>query len=133
MTVTNPPMPQAFTNDDFAARMNRVVSAAVEKGLAGVIVTPGPDLVWLTGYRPTAITERFTMLVLSPDSVPTLLVPILERPDAEAAEGAGMPPHSARATAPTLISLATVRGSRAAAASMGSDIKPQVDQRSGRA
>jgi len=45
MTVTNPAVP-AFTNDDFAARMRRVVSAAVEKGLAGVIVTPGPDLVW---------------------------------------------------------------------------------------
>jgi Creatinase/Prolidase N-terminal domain len=108
-----------------------------------VIVTPGPDLVWLTGYRPTAITERLTMLVLSPDSVPTLLVPILEGPDAEAAEGAGsvslvdwpdgMPPHSARATEPTLISLATVRGLRPAASQHGSDIKPQVVQRSGRA
>ncbi len=89
MPVMDPPAPPAFTTDDFAARMRRVVSAAVEKGLAGVIVTPGPDLVWLTGYRPTAITERLTMLVLSPDTEPTLLVPILERPDAEAAEGAG--------------------------------------------
>ena len=89
MTVMDSLAPTAFTNDDFAARMRRVVSAAVEKDLAGVIVTPGPDLVWLTGYRPTAITERLTMLVLSPDTEPTLLVPILERPDAEAAEGAG--------------------------------------------
>ena len=89
MTTTNPPVPAAFTNDDFAARMSRVASSAAEKGLAGVIVTPGPDLVWLTGYRPTAITERLTMLVLSPDEEPTLLVPVLERPDAEAAEGAG--------------------------------------------
>ena len=89
MTVRNPAVPPAFTNDDFAARMSRVVSSGVEKGLAGVIVTPGPDLVWLIGYRPTAITERLTMLVLSPDNEPTLLVPILERPDAEAAEGTG--------------------------------------------
>jgi Xaa-Pro aminopeptidase len=89
MTVTNSTVPPAFTNDDFAARMRRVVTAAAENDLAGVIVTPGPDLVWLTGYRPTAITERLTMLVLSPDNDPTLLVPILERPDAEAAEGAG--------------------------------------------
>ena len=29
-------------------------------------MAPGPDLVWLTGYRPTAITERLTMLVLAP-------------------------------------------------------------------
>jgi Xaa-Pro aminopeptidase len=88
-TPANPPSPPAFTNDDFAARMSGVVRAAVEKGLGGVIVTPGPDLTWLTGYRPTAITERLTMLVLSPDTEPTLLVPVLERPDAEAAGGAG--------------------------------------------
>src|SRR4051812_11988130 len=88
MTTTNPLVPPAFTNDDFAARMGRVVSSAAEKGLAGVIVTPGPDLVWLTGYQPTAITERLTMLFLTHDREPTLLVPTLERPDAEAAEGA---------------------------------------------
>jgi Xaa-Pro aminopeptidase len=82
-------VPAAFTNEDFAARMRRVLSSAVDSGLAGVIVTPGPDLVWLTGYHPTAATERLTMLVLSPDNEPTLLVPILERPDAEAAEGTG--------------------------------------------
>jgi Xaa-Pro aminopeptidase len=52
-------------------------------------VTPGPDLVWLTGYQPTAITERLTLLVLSADRKPTLLVPTLERPDAERAEGTG--------------------------------------------
>ena len=51
-------------------------------------MTPGPDLVWLTGYRPTAITERLTVLVLTPDRPPTLLVPTLERPDAEGAVGA---------------------------------------------
>ena len=89
MTTIDPPAPPPFTGEDFAARMRRVVESAVEKGLAGVIVTPGPDLVWLTGYQPTAITERLTMLVLSPDNEPTLLLPVLERPDAEAAEGAG--------------------------------------------
>ena len=78
MTATSPPTPAAFTNDDFAARMSRVASSAAERGLAGVIVTPGPDLVWLTGYRPTAITERLTMLVLSPDKEPTLVVPVPE-------------------------------------------------------
>ena len=79
--------PIPFTSDDYAARMARVVDDAIEVGLDGVIVTPGPDLLWLTGYRPTAITERLTMLVLAPDARPTLLVPVLERPDAQAAEG----------------------------------------------
>ena len=86
MTATHS-APSPFASADYEDRMARTVSAAVEAGLAGVIVTPGPDLVWLTGYRPTAITERLTMLVLRPDQEPTLLVPVLERPDAESAEG----------------------------------------------
>ena len=87
MNTRTRPEPLPFTGDDYAARMARVVDDATEAGLHGVIVTPGPDLVWLTGYRPTAITERLTMLVLTPDAHPTLLVPVLERPDAEAAAG----------------------------------------------
>lgn len=57
--------PNKFTSDDYAARMARVVDDALEAGLDGVVVTPGPDLLWLTGYRPTAITERLTMLILA--------------------------------------------------------------------
>ncbi|GAA3893195.1 aminopeptidase P family protein [Leifsonia kafniensis] len=80
--------PVPFTSDDYAARMARVVADALGAGLDGVVVMPGPDLVWLTGYQPTAITERLTMLTLTPGQPPTLLVPILERADAEAAAGA---------------------------------------------
>ena len=76
-----------FTRDDYAARMARVVADGREAGVDGVLVTPGPDLVWLTGYQPTAITERLTMLFLTADHEPTLLVPTLERPDAERADG----------------------------------------------
>jgi Xaa-Pro aminopeptidase len=68
--------------------MRRVLADAVRAGLDGLLITPGPDLFWLTGYRPTAITERLTALVLTPDQEPTLVVPTLERPDAEAAPGA---------------------------------------------
>ena len=87
MTAAQNPVPRAFTSDDYRQRMQRVVDSAATVGLAGVVVTPGPDLVWLTGYRPTAITERLTMLVLRADEQPTLLVPVLERPDVESAEG----------------------------------------------
>ncbi|HSE71970.1 MAG TPA: aminopeptidase P family protein [Nocardioidaceae bacterium] len=88
MGVTLRPEPARFTSDDYAARMARVTDDATTAGLRGLVVTPGPDLVWLTGYRPTAITERLTMLVLTPDRPPTMLVPLLERPDAAAADGA---------------------------------------------
>ncbi|HEY7596755.1 MAG TPA: aminopeptidase P family protein [Actinophytocola sp.] len=78
----------AFTTEDYRARMSRAVDAAVRAGLDGVIVAPGPDLVWLTGYQPTAITERLTALILLAGQPATLVVPALERPDAEAAAGA---------------------------------------------
>ena len=45
-------------------------------------------MVWLTGYAPTAVTERLTALVLVPGHDPVLVVPTLEAPDAEQAAGA---------------------------------------------
>ncbi|WP_030570534.1 aminopeptidase P family protein [Streptomyces aureocirculatus] len=82
------PAPAPFTADDYRARMDRAARAAAEAGLAGVIVAPGPDLVWLTGYRVPADTERLTLLVLAPGQDPVLVVPKLEAPDAERATGA---------------------------------------------
>lgn len=88
MTSTPTPAPPApFTADDYRARMARAAAAAADAGLAGVLVAPGPDLVHLTGYRPAA-TERLTVLVLSADREPVLVVPTLEAPDAAASTGA---------------------------------------------
>ena len=85
MAVTETPTP--FTAEDFARRMDRAAEQAEAAGLTGILVTPGPDLVYFTGYQPIAITERITMLVLQPDRL-SMIVPVLERPDAEAAPGA---------------------------------------------
>ncbi|MFB7507709.1 aminopeptidase P family protein [Streptomyces broussonetiae] len=80
--------PQPFTAADHRARMERAVRSAADAGLAGLLVAPGPDMVWLTGYTPTAVTERLTVLVLTPGHDPVLVVPTLEAPDAEHAVGA---------------------------------------------
>jgi Xaa-Pro aminopeptidase len=72
----------------FARRMERAAEQAEAAGLTGVLVAPGPDLLYFTGYQPIAITERITMLVLQAERPPALIVPILERPDAERAPGA---------------------------------------------
>ncbi|MEV3993662.1 aminopeptidase P family protein [Streptomyces sp. NPDC049837] len=77
-----------FTADDYRARMARATEAAAAAGLAGLLVAPGPDLVYLTGYRPTADTERLTLLVLASGQDPVLIVPTLEAPDADRAPGA---------------------------------------------
>ena len=80
--------PAPFTADDYRARMERAARSAADAGLAGLLVAPGPDMVWLTGYTPTAVTERLTVLVLAPGRDPVLVVPTLEAPDAEHAVGA---------------------------------------------
>ncbi|MFQ6142124.1 aminopeptidase P family protein [Streptomyces seoulensis] len=80
--------PAPFAADDYRARMARATRAAADAGLAGLLVAPGPDMVWLTGYAPTAVTERLTLLVLVPGRDPVLVVPALEAPDAAQAPGA---------------------------------------------
>src|SRR4051795_8041935 len=81
---TRAPLPA----DDYRARRERAARAAEDAGLAGLLVAPGPDLVWLTGYTPTAITERLPLLVLAAGQDPVLVVPALEAQDAAHAAGA---------------------------------------------
>ncbi|SED93347.1 Xaa-Pro aminopeptidase [Streptomyces sp. 2231.1] len=80
--------PAPFTAAEYGARMERAARSAADAGLAGLLVAPGPDMAWLTGYTPTAVTERLTVLVLAPGREPVLVVPTLEAPDAESAVGA---------------------------------------------
>jgi Xaa-Pro aminopeptidase len=80
-------MSRPFTTDDYSQRMTRAAEQAAAAGLAGVLVTPGPDLLYFSGYAPTAVTERITMLAIQAARQPELIVPVLERPGAEAATG----------------------------------------------
>jgi len=75
------------TTDRYAERRLRTLEAAEAAGLAGILVSPGPDLAYLTAYTPPPL-ERLTLLVLSAEADPTLVVPTLERPLAESATGA---------------------------------------------
>jgi Xaa-Pro aminopeptidase len=70
----------------FAERRRRGGAAVAAAGLDGFLVTPGPDLRYLTGYDALPL-ERLTLLRLGPGVDPVLLVPRLERPAAEAAPG----------------------------------------------
>ncbi|OON80607.1 aminopeptidase P family protein [Streptomyces tsukubensis] len=79
--------PAPFTAADYRARMNRAAEDALAAGLAGLVVAPGPDMDWLTGYRPAAATERLTLLVLAVGREPVLIVPTLESGDVEKAPG----------------------------------------------
>lgn len=67
--------------DRLAERRRRAAAAAGEAGLAGLLVTPGPDLEYLCGYAAMPL-ERLTMLVLPASGDPVMVVPLLERPAA---------------------------------------------------
>jgi Xaa-Pro aminopeptidase len=71
----------------FADRRRRVQAASAAAGVDVVLVTPGPDLRYLTGYDAVPL-ERLTCLVLPAAGDPVLVVPALERPAAEASPAA---------------------------------------------
>jgi Xaa-Pro aminopeptidase len=67
---------------DLASRIRRVQAAMSSEGVDGLIVTPGPDLRYLTGYDAIPL-ERLTALIVPATGDPTLVVPVLEQPEAE--------------------------------------------------
>ena len=74
---------------DYADRLERARKAAGAAGLDALLVTPGPDLRYLTGY-PAVSLERLTCLVVPADGDPLLVVPRLERPAALASPVGGL-------------------------------------------
>lgn len=64
-------------------RLGRAAARAADSGLDALLVSPGPDLRYLTGYAATAL-ERLTCLVLPAAADPVLVVPRLEQPAAAA-------------------------------------------------
>lgn len=72
-----------MTANRYVARIRRVIDEAEEHGFDGVVVSPSPDLAYLTGYDPMPM-ERPTFLILRADAPARMLVPELERPLAAA-------------------------------------------------
>jgi len=67
---------------DLASRIQRVQGALADATIDGLIVTPGSDLRYLTGYDAKAL-ERLTALVLPQAGDPVLVVPALEVAEAK--------------------------------------------------
>ena len=68
------------------ARLDRVRAAVAAGGLDAVLLTPGPDLRYVTGYD-AHLLERLTCLMIPSAADPVLFVPRLELPAARAAIG----------------------------------------------
>ncbi len=75
-----------------ADRLEQAAAAAAEAGLAALLLTPGPDLRYLTGYDAHQL-ERLTCLAVPAATAgqePFLVVPRLELPAAQASPAGGM-------------------------------------------
>jgi D-alanyl-D-alanine dipeptidase len=59
-------------------RIGRAARETAAQGLDALVVSPSPDLTYLTGYDPMPL-PRPTLLVLRPSRDPVMLVPELER------------------------------------------------------
>ncbi len=60
-------------------RVSHAQKAAADAGIDALLVTPGPDLRWLTGYDALPL-ERLTCLVLPASGAPFMVAPGLEVP-----------------------------------------------------
>jgi len=74
---------------DFPARLSAASAGASRAGLDALLVSPGPDLRYLTGYDAVPL-ERLTCLVLTADGRARLVVPGLEVPAALASPVGGL-------------------------------------------
>jgi Xaa-Pro aminopeptidase len=66
-----------------AARLGRAAAAAADAGIGTLLLTPGPDLRYLTGYDAMPL-ERLTCLVVPAAGDPFMVVPRLELAAAQA-------------------------------------------------
>ncbi len=62
---------------DFGARVERARAEMERRGIDCLLLSVGADLPYLIGYEAMAL-ERLTMLVVTPDNPPVLVVPELE-------------------------------------------------------
>jgi Xaa-Pro aminopeptidase len=71
------------------ARLGQVRAAVAAAGLDALLLTPGPDLRYVTGYDAHQL-ERLTCLVVPAGGDPLLVVPRLELPAAQASPAGGL-------------------------------------------
>jgi Xaa-Pro aminopeptidase len=72
-----------------AGRLAQAAVAAADAGLGALLLTPGPDLRYLTGYS-THPSERLTCLAVPADGPAFLVVPRLELASAQSSPAGGM-------------------------------------------
>lgn len=83
-------MASFFDKSEYLDRLSRAASLADSEQIDAVLVTPGPDLRYLTGYHAHAL-ERLTCLIVPTHGDVTLVVPKLELGTAQASPVGDLP------------------------------------------
>ncbi|AEW97752.1 MULTISPECIES: M24 family metallopeptidase [Streptomycetaceae] len=89
IVVTDSQGARAIANLYPADRIETARQAAAAAGLDALLVSPGADLRYLTGYHALPL-ERLTALVVPVEADPVLIVPALEKPAAAASPVGGL-------------------------------------------
>lgn len=72
-----------FENSEYQRRLAQAAELAGEQGIAALVISPGPDLRYLTGYH-AHDSERLTALIVQANGDLALVAPELERGTATA-------------------------------------------------
>ena len=80
---------QRHAGDQGARPSRRELLAAADAGIGALLLTPGPDLRYVTGYDAMPL-ERLTCLVAPAADAPFMVVPRLELAAAEASPAGGL-------------------------------------------
>ncbi|PRZ42135.1 Xaa-Pro aminopeptidase [Antricoccus suffuscus] len=75
--------------EEIRARLDKVARLVAESAADAVVLTPGADLRYLTGYD-AMLSERLTCLVVPASGTPMLIAPTLEKSLAAASVAAGL-------------------------------------------
>jgi Xaa-Pro aminopeptidase len=75
--MTSPSKARSSHTEHLRSRLAKAADLVAERGWGGLLVTPGTDLMYLTGYDAVPL-ERITCLVVRPGHDPFLVVPRLE-------------------------------------------------------
>lgn len=71
-------MGSPLSTSDLRQRLARAAGLAAEAGWDALLITPGPDLRYLSGYDAVPL-ERLTCLIVPANGDPVLVAPLLER------------------------------------------------------
>lgn len=78
VSVVSSTVARCFATEEYSQRLSKAAARSADLDLDALVIGPGPDLRYLTGYN-THVLERLTALVVPADGTCALVIPSLEK------------------------------------------------------